>query len=204
MTDSAARLSSRPALCGLVVGLVVANTAAGATSLALSLHDGRLTADVAGVPVRQVMDELGRVANAEVRWLGRAAEEPVSVHFTDVPLGDAVRRVLGTRSFLVVVPGGGSSRPIARVIILASGPGASPEPQTTRAPQAAPSDGADDAAIATALAPEAPAARIRAIEELGWVAEPDSRAWMTLSHLSRDEEDEGVREAARSALGLHI
>src|SRR6266705_2807580 len=95
MRTSVARLPSRLALCGLLAGLTVAGPAAGATSLTMALHGGLLTADVAGTPVSRVMQEVGRLTGAEVRWLGAVGEEPISVRFTDVPLADAIARLVG-------------------------------------------------------------------------------------------------------------
>src|SRR5439155_5484524 len=70
MRSSVARLPSRLALCGLLAGLTVARPAAGAPSLNMALHEGLLTADVAGTPVSRVMQEVGRLTGAAVRWLG--------------------------------------------------------------------------------------------------------------------------------------
>ena len=199
MKTSVARLPSRLALCGLLAGLTVAGPAAGATSLAMALHEGLLTADVAGAPVSRVMQEVGRLTGAEVRWLGAAGEEPISVRFTDVPLADAIARLLGTRSFLLVASAAGAPPPITRVVILASGERRQLAPETPRVPSED-ADGALDAAVATALAPEAPAARLQAIDELARVAQREPQAWMVLTELSRQEPDRTVREAARRAL----
>jgi len=64
MRTSVARLPSRLALCGLLAGLTVARPAAGAPSLTMALHEGVLTADVAGTPVSRVMQEVGRLTGS--------------------------------------------------------------------------------------------------------------------------------------------
>ena len=198
MRTSVARLPSRLALCGLLAGLTVAGPAAGATSLTMALHGGLLTADVAGTPVSRVMQEVGRLTGAEVRWLGAVGEEPISVRFTDVPLADAIARLVGPRSFLLVASAAGALPPITRVVILASGERPVLEPETPRV-RSEDAEGALDAAAA--LAPQAPAARRRAIDELARVAQQEPQAWMVLTELSRHEPDRAVREAARRALG---
>ncbi len=201
MRTSGARLPFRLALCGLLAGLTVARPApAGATSASMALHEGLLSADVAGTPVSRVMEEVGRLTGAEVRWLGAAGEEPVSVRFSDVPLTDAIGRLLGTRSFLLVASGPGASPPIIRVVILASGERPGLEPEAPRVPSED-AERALDAAVATALAPEAPAVRLHAIDELARVAQQEPQAWMVLTELSRLEPDRTVGAAARRALG---
>jgi len=60
MRTSVARLPSRLAFCGLLAGLTVARPAAGAASPTTALHEGLLTADVAGTPVSRAMQVRGR------------------------------------------------------------------------------------------------------------------------------------------------
>ena len=60
MRTSVARLPSRLAFCGLLAGLTVARPAAGAASPTMALHEGLLTAGVAGTPVSPVMQAPGR------------------------------------------------------------------------------------------------------------------------------------------------
>jgi hypothetical protein len=166
----------------------------------MALHGGLLTADVAGTPVSRVMQEVGRLTGAEVRWLGDAGEEPISVRFTDVPLADAIARLLGTRSFLLFASAVGAPGPVTRVVILASGERPVLEPETPRVPSED-AEGALDAVVATALALGAPAARLQAIDALARVAQQEPQAWLVLTELSRHERDRAVREAARRALG---
>jgi len=195
MKTSAARL----ALFGLLAGLTVVQAAAGAASVRMTLNGGLLTAEIAGAPLRQVMEEVGRLTGAEVRWLGAAGDERISLSFADVPLADAIGRMLGARSFLLVAPAAGSPLSIIRVDILASGQAPRLEPDTPAAPSEH-ADDALDAALATALAHEEPAARLRAIDELAQVAQQEPRAWMVLTELSNREADGAVRAAARQAL----
>jgi len=73
MRTSVARLPSRLALCGLLAGLTVARPAAAATSPTMALHEGLLTAEVAGTPVSRAMQEVGRLAGSgrrDVRGIG--------------------------------------------------------------------------------------------------------------------------------------
>jgi len=60
MRTSVARLPSLLAFCGLLAGLTVARPAAGAASPTTALHEGLLTADVAGTPVSRAMQVRGR------------------------------------------------------------------------------------------------------------------------------------------------
>src|SRR5438552_6902496 len=60
-----------------------------------------LTEDLAGAPVDDVVDELGRQAGAEIRGQVRDPHE-VSVEFDSVSLAEALHRLLGDQNFALV------------------------------------------------------------------------------------------------------
>lgn len=64
----------------LLVALAVSDIALGIANMQCAttdkfpgkilLQDGKLTAQVTGIPLRQVIEEIGRLSKARVRWLG--------------------------------------------------------------------------------------------------------------------------------------
>src|SRR2546426_1015255 len=87
-----------PSLIPIIFGLVLdATTAslglgadvpasASAARLKVTLGNGTVSAEIAGTPLRRVMEEIGRLGGIEVRWTGAIGEEPISVAFADLPL----------------------------------------------------------------------------------------------------------------------
>jgi hypothetical protein len=92
----------------------------------MTLQDGNLTAEIVGVPLRQVMEEIGGLTEAEVRWLGAPGEARVSVAFSALPVAEAIGRVLGTRSFMLVASAGDVPPRVRRILILAGREGLPP------------------------------------------------------------------------------
>src|SRR5262249_55155716 len=90
-------------LClALEAGLVGAAYARDPAPGQISVQDGKLSAQISATSVRQVMEEVSRLSEARVRWLnGQTEEKLVSVEFTALPMAEALRRILGERSFLL-------------------------------------------------------------------------------------------------------
>ncbi len=61
-------------------------------------RDDRMSVDVQGAPLADVIDELGRQSGASIRGRVRKPRE-LSLSFDDVPLPDALERVLGEQNF---------------------------------------------------------------------------------------------------------
>jgi hypothetical protein len=60
----------------------------------MTLNAGKLTAQIHTAPLRKVVEEISRLAGAEVRWLTHEDEDPVSAEFTDLPLDEALEMIL--------------------------------------------------------------------------------------------------------------
>src|SRR5438552_9193981 len=73
----------------------------GAPERVIHYEGDRLTVHLAGAPVTDVLDELGRQAGAEIRGQVRDPRE-VSAEFEGVPLAEGLHRLLGDQNFALV------------------------------------------------------------------------------------------------------
>ena len=87
----------------LIVGVLVA---AGATRVegAVEYRDGRLTVRVRDASLADVMRDVARETDAEVR--GRTADRLLTADLRDVPVRDALERLLGEHNFALTYEGG--------------------------------------------------------------------------------------------------
>ena len=93
----------RLALAVLAAALAApgARSEEGAPGRVIHYEGDRLTVHLAGAPVTDVLDELGRQAGAEIRGQVRDPHE-VSVEFDGVSLAEALHRLLGDQNFALV------------------------------------------------------------------------------------------------------
>ena len=133
------------------------------------------SASIVAAPIRQVVDEIGRLSGTAVDGIAALDDEPVSTSFVDLPLTDALERVLGARSFALVVSG---SRP-SRIVILPGGGGsAAPavqRPTTVARPHLAVAP--DEASAAEGER----AVRLQAVHQLAEIADDDPDARIILA-----------------------
>lgn len=188
---------------GLRVSLVVGSIFLGGLGLAadepgrLTLRDGKLTAHVSAAPVRQVMQEVSSLTGARVLWLGHAEDRKVSVDFTDLPLADALRRILGESNFMLFYTSRGKETWLSEIWVSAPSAGrgqpvaAAPAPPPTQAPAQL---------MQTALYGQDLSSRLNAIKRIKKFAQADPRVRSILSQLSRSAAEPEVREAAENAL----
>jgi len=177
-------------LGGLRASRVAANEAGH-----LMLRDGKLTAHVTAIPVRQVMQEVGSLTGARILWLGHTEDKPVSVHFTDLPLADALRRILGERNFMLFYRSRGKEAWLSAIWISAPSTGQGqpvtpPSPPTQIPPQL----------MQTALYGQDLSSRLNAIKRMKKFAQTDTRVHSILSQLSRSAVEPKIRAAAEQAL----
>jgi len=150
------------------------------------------------------MDEVGKRSGIEARWLGGAGEESVSTRFSDLPLPEAIARLLGSTSFLLVTSRDGGGR----ITIFGEGRSQGDLPQTEPLPDlAAPvaptedgSPGPLETLITTALDEPDRTERVRALDQLTSLAGEDPDAQVALEQLLNFAADDTVKEAAREAL----
>lgn len=75
--------------------------------ISMAYHDGLLSVRLAGVPLEQVIAELERTTGAEVR--GELLDRrKVYKRFDDLPLPQALDRLLGAQNFILMYGGDGS------------------------------------------------------------------------------------------------
>ncbi len=68
----------------------------------LSLQAGRLTAAIAGVPLREILEDLARAVPLKVSVIGTVSDERVSATVRDEELELAIRRLLRGQSYALV------------------------------------------------------------------------------------------------------
>ncbi len=205
---------------GLVDAAYALGPAAAALPGQLSLQDGKLTARLIATPLRQVMEEVSRLSGARVRWLSsQAAEKPVSVGFTALPLPEALRRILGETNFLLFYAPGGEGTTLTQIWISSKGTGGGqpgfPPRLATQAPLSPASDSQSenavegqagltampvDVLIQTAVGAEDTSLRVEAIAQLGEYAPADPKVKEILSHLASNDSNPQVRASAAEVL----
>lgn len=152
----------------------------------ITLRDGRLTAHLHGVPLRQVMADVSRRGAVQVRWLDAGVgEQEVSAAFTDLPLPEALKRMLRGTNFMFFYTSPREGLRLTQIWIASRGEGGGP-PALTEGPAegtAQPFEGA----IQTTLGAEELASRLNALEQLGRRAEEDARVSGILSPLGHSD-----------------
>jgi hypothetical protein len=161
------------------------------TPWALVVQEDRLTVQLDRVPLREVLAELARQANLHLTIDEAAGTERVSASFRDVPLDQAIGRLLGHRSYALLyaptspLDGESAPRRISELIVL-SGKGQPADREEAR--QAEPTD-------AEGLGPPDPQVRITALEE--WAQHRAGDSVEPLTHALVDP-DEQVRARAQA------
>jgi len=89
-----------------------------ASKLEVTLENGTLTAQLLRAPLRRVLEEIGNVTGAEVRGLEVAGNETISVSFAQLPLQEAIERILRTKSFALVTTGADGHMGVTRIVII--------------------------------------------------------------------------------------
>ena len=189
----------------------VAASATDPIRLELQLRDGRLSAHVVGAPFTRVMAEIATLSGASVTGVDAADVAPTTVTFSDLPLADALERLLQGRNHLLVYANDARGVRVRRIVLLAGGTTDSTHAaRPAESGQTTPDDarGAEsdrdqvDPLLAgsldlltSALALGDPAIRLQLLDEVAtWQLDEPSRA-VLLARLSGDP-DEDVREAA--------
>ena len=119
------------ALAALVPGRNVA--ADEAPDRVVQYQKDALTVRVTRVPVDEVLTQLGQQTGAEIRGEVRDRRE-ITAEFEDVPLPEALHRLLGEQNFALIYGDGGR----LKAVRLMGGPLAAPPPGATPPPTAPP------------------------------------------------------------------
>src|SRR5207249_995732 len=143
--------------------------------------------------------EVSRLTGIEVRWMGAVGEEPVSFAFADLPLREALERMLRTRNFVLIGSADRAALEARRVIIFGSGERPSPTvPVSSEQTEEGDPQRLVDELVALVIQYAVPD-RIRAIAHLALLAQEDPDAQMALRRLASEDADETVRLAAVKA-----
>src|SRR5262245_22930153 len=193
----------------LLSGAMVTEVQAGEPTV--TLVEGKLSLEAQDVPLSEVLIKIGEAAKARVLiesiLASEVAKDRVSMSFTQLPIDDALRRLLRGRNFILSYGATGVDE--IRVYVdgktgfrevTTSKPGPAAMPRPGPGPAAPPSAGAsDDAATAarlrrTALSSPDAAARVEAFEELADVDDDKLVVDTVVQALAR-ERDSKVLEA---------
>jgi len=193
------RLLAGRLVSGLLPALVPAvdaPLAVAAPPATIEYADGKLTLDVTKLPVDLLLEQIASETGAELR--GSAAEDrEVSAHFEDVPLEQALARVLGNENFIIIY--GRDGEPVE--LSMLGGPQEAPLPGMVppgNAAETAPSR----AGLTASAALYSMIARHPPIEVSGTLAAKMGRTTVRLPQLLRTvsrENDQAVRAEAMGA-----
>ena len=166
----------------------------GAPQRVIHYEGDRLTVRLAGAPVTDVLDELGRQAGAEIRGQVRDPRE-VSAEFEGVPLAEALHRLLGDQNFALVYGNEGRLKSVR----LLGGPQTAAAAASVPAAAAPPAGQPSAPGIMDAFAKHAP---IAVGGHLGEALGGQQASLLQLFDLSVHHADPTVRaEAARIVIG---
>lgn len=179
----------------------------------MMLQDGKLTARIEAAPLRRVMEEVSKLSGARIRWLSLAGAEPVSAEFTDLPISEALRRILGEHDFALFEPTakGKASPPqiwiypkrrAAEQSAHRQDQEAMPPSSSNIEPTVELPSGEPDLDLLIRIATNDPerSDRLDAIAQLWGYARKDPLAETTLLQLASSDSDPQVREAATQVL----
>lgn len=163
----------------------------------LSLHDGRLTANLNAAPLRQVMEEIGNLSGAEIVWLQRNIGGMVSADFSDVPLTRALRLLLGEKNFLLFYSSEKEGTHLSQIWVSSGG----------SVPTTAPSSSSVSATLIrqwyqTAMRGANVPLRLEAVGRLKQHAPNNVRAKRMLSLVARLADNPQVKKAAAAAVPM--
>ena len=107
-------------------------TATETIRLEMQLRDGRLSAHLVEAPFTRVLAEVATLSGASVTGVDPADVAPTTVTFSDLPLADALERLLQGRNHLLVYGNDARGARVRRIVLLNGG-------TTVLTPTAAPS-----------------------------------------------------------------
>jgi hypothetical protein len=171
-----------------------------APSSVVTFRDGLVSIQADGETVTEILANVERKTGITLHVRAALPEDPVTLSLRDVPVEEALRRLLGPEANLLLVfdGSGGSGHSVAEVWILRRGRGVTATPVAANPPTGP--IARPDTATPGATSPEdARQARVQAIGALGDSNDVE-QALPLLVAASRDE-DPIIRKAAAEALG---
>ena len=140
----------------LLIGSILVAAAAPNPPHVITLHEGKLSVHVTGMPLREVLAEVSRLSHTNVVWLSsEGQEELVSVEFTGLSLLQGLERILQRRNFLLFYVPQPSGTHVTQLWIASNRQVTKPPPPTTvaEAPPSPPKDKAPKVAQAGSANP---------------------------------------------------
>lgn len=154
----------------------------------------KLTVRLSAVPIDEVLSEIERQAGAEIRGQVRNPH-PVSAEFRDVPLADALHRLLGDQNFALIYGSGGR----LKTLRLLGGPQAAQAQPATAAPAVQPAPGGVSTAVLSEMFQRHPPIPIKG--RLAQALGTESAPFPMLADVALHNDDAAVRtEAVRAAV----
>jgi hypothetical protein len=187
----------------------------------IALHGDALTVRLVNAPVTEVLEDIGRQSGAQIRGTVQIPRA-ISTEFADVPLPEALHRLLGDQDFALVYSDTGQLRAV-KLLDASDGPPPQPKPIETSTTELmrvvsghdpvklngvlADAVGAPTASIVQlfdlGMGHDAPIVRLEAVRAMVALLESDERvrnALMTQLHFMDDVQ---VTSFLRSRVGTH-
>lgn len=163
----------------------------------LSLHNGKITAKINAVSLRQVMEEIGELSGAEVVWLQKDITGTVSADFSNVPFTRALRLLLGEKNFLLFYSSAGKETQLSQIWISSGG---SAPTTTSTSPSSPVSMTLIRQWYLRAMRGANIPLRLQAVGQLKQHASNNARAKRMLSLVARLADNPQVKRAAAAAV----
>ena len=174
----------------------------------VELRGDRLTVRVKEIPLRMVLEAIGRHSGVEVAFAG-PLEEKITASFDELPLDEGVKRFLGGRSYVFLYAAAGAGQPpsvvLSKVSVLGEGrpAGHGPEQGPPKPGRPGASAQPDPAKPAEAMEPLAAGDEAGMMRNLLEVVHQEGDGPARAAALSGLEELETVPVAPLSAIALH-
>ena len=187
-------------------------------SPSVTLHAGKLSVHVEGIPLRQVVTEVSRLNHTAIVWLsGEGQEDPVSLEFVDLPLLEGVERILQRQNFVVFYESHPTGMQLKQIWIASNRKATQPPPQEGEKKtlnslevekaegeqqELATSPGREEMqrVIETAVSASDPLTRTNAVRYLGTQGQNNAQARATLERIAQSDANVQVQQAAAEAL----
>jgi hypothetical protein len=164
-----------------------------------------MTAQLTAAPLGQVMAEVGQLSGVQVVWLGGVAQKTsVSARFNDLPLSEALERLLGENNFLLFYVAEKEDMRLTQIWISATrrGPQSILPLSSSSSNPAAPSPAVDstvsgdeepmDSIIQTALHDSNAMIRLLTVSQLGRRVQEDARVKSVIAQMALSDSDPDV------------
>ena len=207
----------------LLISLIVGNAfipnihaldaATGHPNRKTTFQGEKLTASFTSTSLHQVMEEISKVSDVQIRWLDTRGEEPITVEFIALPLSQVIPRLLKDRNFVLFYSSTRTGAQLTQVWISCRKKEAthlkdysqafSQELSLLTPSETDPTEGefvSPDTLLQTVLYDRGVAVRLEAITRLEEYAPQDPRIAAAFSHVANNDTNPEIQHAATAAL----